>query len=102
MNASTKNDRKKQGQVFRKRQASSARAEFGASRSSSVSGELATPERLEQRKKEGDEKSDRAYIDSLRRSINQMKNGDVQPVREGLAELRGELDINAEDNPVDI
>lgn len=42
-----------------------------------------------------------AYVSSLRRSIEQMTNGDVQPVREGLEELRRELDIDAEDNPVD-
>lgn len=30
-----------------------------------------------------------------------MRNGDVQPVREGLEELRRELDADVEDNLVD-
>lgn len=46
-------------------------------------------------------KSDQEYISCLRRSIRQMKDGDVQPVREGLAELRRELDENDEVNSVD-
>ena len=45
--------------------------------------------------------SEQAYVASLRRSISQMKNGDVQPVREGLEELRRELDTDAKDNSVD-
>lgn len=48
-----------------------------------------------------DKNHERAYIASLRRSITQMRNGDVQPVREGLEELRRELDADVEDNPVD-
>ncbi len=46
-------------------------------------------------------KSDQEYIATLRRSIKQMKDGDLQPVREGLAELRRELDENDEVNSVD-
>lgn len=45
--------------------------------------------------------SKQAYIASLRRSIQQMTNGDVQPVREGLEELRRELDAGVEDNSLD-
>lgn len=55
----------------------------------------------EQRGYDPGEQSEQAYIDSLRRSINQMKIGDVQPVREGLEELRRELDTNVKDNSVD-
>ena len=46
-------------------------------------------------------KSDREYIATLRRSIKQMKDGDVQPVREGLAELRRELEADGKVDPVD-
>ncbi len=46
-------------------------------------------------------KSDQECITTLRRSIKQMKDGDVQLVREGLAELRRELDENDEVNSVD-
>ena len=45
--------------------------------------------------------ADQDYIDSLCRSIQQMKDGDVQPVREGLAELRRELEEDDEINPMD-
>ena len=45
--------------------------------------------------------SEQAYVASLRRSISQMKYGDVQPVRKGLEELRRELDTDAKDNSVD-
>ena len=47
------------------------------------------------------EKSDQEYIATLRRSIKQLKDGDVQPVREGLEELRRELEADGEVNPVD-
>jgi len=45
--------------------------------------------------------SEQQYIASLRRSIQQMKDGDVQPVREGLAELRRELAEDDEDDLMD-
>ena len=45
--------------------------------------------------------SEKQYIASLRRSFQQMKDGDVQPVREGLAELRRELAEDDEDNLMD-
>ncbi|MCY3780525.1 MAG: hypothetical protein OXG78_09480 [Chloroflexi bacterium] len=47
------------------------------------------------------QQSEHAYIASLRRSIKQMTNGDVQPVREGLEELRRGLEADAEDNSLD-
>ena len=46
-------------------------------------------------------KSDQEYIATLRRSIRQMKDGDVQPVREGLEELRREIEADGEIDPVD-
>lgn len=59
------------------------------------------PEQAARQKKTVARSSERAYIASLRRSILQMRNGDVQPVREGLEELRRELDADVEDNLVD-
>ena len=64
-----------------------------------------TPVAMSQQSDPGNDIDERlskdAYVAGLRRSIEQMTNGDVQPVREGLEELRRELDIDAEDNPVD-
>ena len=65
----------------------------------SAAGPIA--QREEQRQYNDEIESEQAYVASLRRSINQMKNGDVQPVREGLEELRRELDTDAKDNSVD-
>ncbi len=75
----------------------SASAEYGAKRSAPVPAQ----QRSEQRKHEAGKSSEQAYIARLRRSIKQMKNGEVQPVREGLEELRHEIDADAEDNSVD-
>jgi len=55
----------------------------------------------EQREYDAEMESEQAYVARLRRSINQMKNGDVQPVREGLEALRRELETDAKDNSVD-
>lgn len=53
----------------------------------------------------GDDKTERqskqAYTAGLRRSIQQMANGDVQPVREGLEELRRELAADAQEHSLD-
>lgn len=65
------------------------------------SASLPTAQHAEQRGYDPGKKSEQAYVASLRRSINQMKNGDVQPVREGLEELRRELDTDVKDNSVD-
>lgn len=65
------------------------------------SATVPTKQQAEQRGTDPGKQSEQAYIASLRRSINQMKNGEVQPVREGLEELRRELDTDAKDNSVD-
>ena len=75
----------------------SASTGFRADESASVP----TAQRVAGQGLERGEKSEQAYVASLRRSINQMKNGDVQPVREGLDELRRELGTDAKDNPLD-
>ena len=75
----------------------SASTKYGAKRSVPVPAQ----QRSEQRKHEPGKTSEQAYIARLRRSIKQMKNGEVQPVREGLEELRREIDADAEDNSVD-
>lgn len=45
--------------------------------------------------------SEAAYLARLGRSIRQMKTGEVQPVREGLVELRRELAADETDNNLD-
>ncbi len=45
--------------------------------------------------------SEAAYLARLGRSIQQMRTGDVQPVREGLDELRRELAADEAENCLD-
>ena len=75
----------------------SASTGVGADKSAVVT----TEQHAEQREYDAEMESEQAYVATLRRSINQMQNGDVQPVREGLEELRRELDTDAKDNSVD-
>ena len=68
---------------------------------SSAQPAVSTPQQTRRRNEETVSKLDKEYIASLRRSIKQMKDGDVQPVRAGLDELRRELDADGQVNSLD-
>ncbi len=82
-------------------QASTPQVDLPVAYSAARQKTLSIPQECEQLIDMGGRQSRQDYIASLGRSFQQMKDGDVQPVREGLEELRRELVADAEDNSVD-
>ncbi len=101
MTATAKFNQSAEAQSPGKSSPSTSYAKRGENVLSADSQPFSAPKQAARQEKPDDRNSERAYIASLRRSITQMRNGDVQPVREGLEELRRELDADVEGNPVD-
>ncbi|MCE2473586.1 MAG: hypothetical protein J4G18_17145 [Anaerolineae bacterium] len=93
MSASTKRDKSEERPAPGNVRRSPSFLDYSLRTSRSQKSTLEKPDALNE--------SEQQYIASLRRSIQQMKDGDVQPVREGLAELRRELAEDDEDDLMD-
>ena len=96
MSAAKKPDRPKTLQAQRKLQNSPSILDYGRPKSTPLPFPAQAKQQSKAAEPDKGDASEQRYIASLRRSIKQMRDGDVQPVREGLAELRRELDADDE------
>lgn len=101
MSAARKEDRPGAVQAQGQLRNSPSSLDYGRSKSAPLPSRAPAPQQSKPGKPGGCDTSEQRYIASLRRSIKQMKDGDVQPVREGLAELRRELDADDDVDSMD-